>query len=92
MTTDYIRQIYSGNGVLAQSPIVPGTFGYDPQWRTGMSEYNPAKAKALLDTYGYVDRNGDGWREQPDGSPLGLEKAASPSEIERRKASSGGAT
>ena len=63
----------------------PGTFGYDPQWRTGMSEYNPAQAKALLDTYGYIDRNSDGWREQPDGSPLILEKAASPSEIDRRQ-------
>ena len=82
---DYIRQIYKGNGVAAQSPIVPGTFGYDPHWRTGMSEYNPALAKALLDTYGYVDRNGDGWREQPDGSPLVLEKAASPSEVDRRQ-------
>ena len=27
---DYIRQIFKGNGVAAQSPIVPGTFGYDP--------------------------------------------------------------
>ncbi len=82
---DFIRQVFKGNGVAAQSPIVPGTFGYDPQWRTGMSEYSPAKAKALLDTYGYIDRNGDGWREQPDGSPLILEKAASPSEIDRRQ-------
>ena len=82
---DYIRQIFKGNGVAAQSPIVPGTFGYDPQWRTGMSEYSPAKAKALLDTYGYIDRNGDGWREQPDGSPLVLEKARSPAEIDRRQ-------
>jgi ABC-type transport system substrate-binding protein len=82
---DYIRQIFKGNAVAAQSPIVPGTFGYDPQWRTGMSEYSPPKAKALLDTYGYVDRDGDGWREQPDGSPLVLEKAASPSEVDRRQ-------
>ena len=82
---DYIRQVFKGYGVVAQSPIVPGTFGYDPQWRTGMSEYSPAKAKALLDTYGYIDRNGDGWRERPDGSPLILEKAASPSEIDRRQ-------
>ena len=32
-----------------------------------MSDYDPARAKALLDLYGYVDRNGDGWRERPDG-------------------------
>jgi len=25
-------------------------------------------ARALLDTYGYLDRDGDGWREHPDGS------------------------
>ena len=50
-----------------------------------MSEYNPAKAKALLDTYGYVDRDTDGWREQPDGAPLILEKAATPSELDRRQ-------
>ena len=82
--SDYIRQIYSGNGIAVQSPIIPGTFGYDPQWRTGMSDYNPAMAKALLDTYGYVDRDGDGWREHPDGAPLVIEKASSTTEIERR--------
>ncbi|MGH6612084.1 MAG: ABC transporter substrate-binding protein [Burkholderiaceae bacterium] len=84
-TEDFIRQIFRGYGVPAQSPIVPGTFGYDPTWHTAMSEYSPAKAKALLDTYGYIDRNADGWREQPDGSPLILEKAASPSELDRRQ-------
>ncbi|MBC8119427.1 MAG: bicyclomycin resistance protein, partial [Burkholderiaceae bacterium] len=82
---DYIKQVFKGNGVAAQSPIVPGTFGYDPHWHSGMSEYNPAKAKALLDTYGYLDRDGDGWREQPDGSAMVLEKASSPSEVDRRQ-------
>jgi ABC-type transport system substrate-binding protein len=43
-----------------------------------MSEYNPARAKALLDLYGYVDRDGDGWREKPDGSALELEIATQP--------------
>ena len=31
---------------------------------------NPDKAKQLLDAAGYVDRNGDGVRETPDGKPL----------------------
>jgi ABC-type transport system substrate-binding protein len=39
--------------------------GYDPAWRSEMSEYNPARARALLDLYGYIDRDGDGWRERP---------------------------
>ncbi|MGE5160677.1 MAG: ABC transporter substrate-binding protein [Betaproteobacteria bacterium] len=81
----YIREIFRGSAVAAESPLVPGTFGYDPAFRTELSEYSPARAKALLDTYGYVDRNGDGWREQPDGSPLVLEMAASTSQLERRQ-------
>ena len=81
----YIREIFRGSAAAAESPIVPGTFGYDPAFRTELSEYSPARAKALLDTYGYVDRNGDGWREQPDGSPLVLEMAASTSQLERRQ-------
>jgi len=37
-----------------------------------MSEFNPAKARALLDMFGYIDRDGDGYRELPDGQPLRL--------------------
>jgi ABC-type transport system substrate-binding protein len=38
--------------------------------------YDPASARALLDRFGYRDRDGDGWREQPDGSPLTLVKGS----------------
>ena len=61
-----------GQAVPAQSPAVPHTTGYDPAYRSETGEYSPAKARALLDMYGYLDRNGDGWREQPDGTPLML--------------------
>jgi ABC-type transport system substrate-binding protein len=81
----YIREIFRSSAVAAESPVVPGTFGYDPSFRTELSEYSPARAKALLDIFGYIDRNGDGWREQPDGSPLVLEMAASTSQLERRQ-------
>ena len=41
-----------------------------PHFVSPTLEYNPAKAKALLDMFGFVDRDGDGYRENPDGSPL----------------------
>ena len=51
--------------IPAQSPIGPGAAGYDPDFRSNATEYNPAKSKALLDMYGYIDCDGDGWRDLP---------------------------
>jgi ABC-type transport system substrate-binding protein len=48
-----------------------------------MSDYDPARARALLDLYGYVDRDGDGWREQPDGKPLTLVLSATSRQLDR---------
>lgn len=61
-----------GQAVPAQSPIKPHTTGFDPNYKSEMGDYDPARAKALLDMYGYVDKDGDGWRDMPDGSPLVL--------------------
>ena len=61
----------------------PLTTGYDPAFRSEMGTFDRAAANALLDTYGYVDKDGDGWREQPDGSPLVLEIATESSQIDR---------
>jgi len=73
-----IRIARHGQAVPAQSHIPPPVRGYDPAFKSEMSEFDRAKARALLDLYGYVDRDGDGWREQPDGSPLRIEYATSP--------------
>jgi ABC-type transport system substrate-binding protein len=70
-----IRAIYYGQAIPAQSTVPPGAFGADPDIAGPLAEFNPAKAKALLDVYGYVDRDGDGYRELPDGSKLVLELA-----------------
>jgi ABC-type transport system substrate-binding protein len=78
-----IRLVRRGLGVPAQSPIVPHTTGYDPKFKSEMSEFNPAKARALLDMYGYVDKDGDGWRDMPDGSPLTLLRGTQPELIYR---------
>ncbi|MBB4842547.1 ABC-type transport system substrate-binding protein [Paucibacter oligotrophus] len=79
-----IRQVRRGQAVLAQSHVVPHTSGYDPKYRSEMSTYDPARAAALLDAYGYVDRDGDGWRDMPDGSPLLLEVATQPDSQSRQ--------
>ena len=68
----FIRHVLGGLAIPAQSTLAPFTSGYDPAYKSEMSSFDPARAKALLDLYGYVDQNGDGWREQPDGQPLVL--------------------
>ena len=78
-----IRLPRRGQGIQAQAPLNPHTYGYDPLIKTEMGIYDLPRAKALLDTYGYIDRNGDGWREQPDGSPLVIEHLTQPDEALR---------
>jgi ABC-type transport system substrate-binding protein len=79
-----ISLIRRDQAVVAQAPMPPHTFGYDPDLKTENGDFDPARAKALLDLYGYVDRTGDGWREQPDGRPLVLEMATQPGQIDRQ--------
>jgi ABC-type transport system substrate-binding protein len=75
--------IRNGTAIAAQSPVPPGVLGYDPEFNLGRT-YDPARAKALLDMYGYVDRDGDGWREMPDGSPLVFRYANEPDQLSRQ--------
>jgi ABC-type transport system substrate-binding protein len=78
-----IRLARYGQAIPAQSHVAPQVWGYDPAFKSEMSEFDRAKARALLDLYGYVDRDGDGWREQPDGQALTLEYATSPDKVFR---------
>jgi ABC-type transport system substrate-binding protein len=79
-----IRVIRRGQAIAAQSPTPPGTYGYDPALRTENASHDVARAKALLDIYGYLDRDGDGWRERPDGSPLVLTMSSETAQIDRQ--------
>ncbi len=78
-----IRLLRHGMAIPAQSTIAPHTFGYEEDYRSEMSAYDPARAKALLDIYGYLDRDGDGWRESPTGHPLVLRIASLASQEDR---------
>jgi len=79
-----IRRVRRGQAIAAQSALAPDTYGFDPAFKSENSEYNLAKAKALLDLNGYVDRDGDGWRDRPDGQPLVLKYATQPDPISRQ--------
>lgn len=72
-----VERVYGGL-VLPANPT--GLFGEG--WLAYLDEdvvdeygfnYDPEKAGALLTAAGYVDVNGDGWREQPNGDPIKLE-------------------
>jgi ABC-type transport system substrate-binding protein len=77
-----INLLRNGMGLEAQTPLPPGVVGYDPSFSLGKT-YDPAKAKALLDMFGYVDKDGDGWRDQPDGKPLVFVYATTPDSTSR---------
>ena len=79
-----IRLVRRGQAVAAQSPISPHTSGFDAAFKSENSDYDVARAKALLDLYGYIDRDGDGWRDQPDGSALLLEQGSQPDQRRRQ--------
>jgi len=79
-----IAIVRNGQALQAQSIIPPGIPGYDPEFRNPFGAYDPARAKALLDLFGYADRDGDGYRELPDGQPLVIEYASAPTQFSRR--------
>jgi oligopeptide transport system substrate-binding protein len=66
---DEIRVIRNGQALPAAQPIPPSVEGHVPGYK-GLSPYDPSTARALLDKFGYRDRDGDGFRELPDGRPL----------------------
>jgi len=59
----------SGNSPEFQTP--EGKKVYE-EWSASYATFDQAKAKALLDEVGVVDKNNDGWRERPSGKALEL--------------------
>lgn len=68
-----VRLSRRGQAIVAQGFVMPNTTSFDPQFRSEMGTFDRARAVALLDMFGYTDKDGDGWRDLPDGKPLVLE-------------------
>lgn len=62
--------VYFGYGVPRQLTVVPSSRYFEPEFAAAWAEFDPARAKALFDEMGLVDRDGDGQRERLDGEPL----------------------
>ena len=76
-----IKVIAKNQEVQAQMPIPYGVVGYDPDYRN-LNQYDPALANKLLDYFGF--RKGpDGYRSQPDGTPLVIRQSTGTSAVDR---------
>ncbi len=82
-TDEDIRIVRQGQAVPATQPVPPGVTGHDPSFN-GHVKHDPAGARALLDRFGYVDRDHDKWRDLPDGRPLVLRMASTIGTVERQ--------
>jgi ABC-type transport system substrate-binding protein len=81
---EYIRVILKGRG---DSRVEPGPAGHRrirPGAEDAGAAVRSAAARALLDKFGYKDRDGDGYRETPDGKPLVLERWSAPTTLSRQ--------
>lgn len=66
-----IDEVYNTLAIVSGVPVLPANKAfYNPEIEKIRRNYNPEKAKALLDELGYVDTNKDGFREFADGRTL----------------------
>ncbi len=77
-----IRVVYQGQAIPATQPIPPNLPGHDESWNVGVA-YDPAAANALLDKFGYGERDSEGYRKLPDGKPLAITMASATSARDR---------
>ena len=76
-TPTFIRVMFAGQAQPASQLLPPHTEGHDPSGRNATA-FDPAAARALLDRFGWKDRDGDGYRESPDGRPFVLVHSSTP--------------
>jgi len=83
-TDEMIKVWWQGQAIVATQPIPPGVSGHTKGF-VARAPYDPEAAKKLLDKFGYIDRDKDGWRELPDGKPLTIVMASTPSGRDRER-------
>jgi oligopeptide transport system substrate-binding protein len=79
---DYVRVVFRNQATPANQVIPPTQTGHVAK-KSNLNGQDVEMARALLDYFGYKDRDGDGFREMPDGSPLTITRSSSPRALDR---------
>lgn len=64
--------VYFDRATPRQTTVIPTSVFYEPAFARASIEYDPDRARRLLDEMGLRDRDGDGIRERRDGEPLSM--------------------
>lgn len=64
--------LYFGTAEPSAATVHPSHPYYEDSYQKYI-EFDPERAKELLDKIGVVDKNGDGWRQLPNGDTLNLQ-------------------
>ncbi|MBI5001597.1 MAG: hypothetical protein HZB92_08785 [Euryarchaeota archaeon] len=85
-----VNRLLGGYGVKGANPIsITNPTYLNDQHPDYIDNLNLDKAKATLDAAGYTDKNSDGWREKPDGSPLKVTMLTPPKDYDPTRADAG---
>lgn len=82
---DQVAILDKHQSIRTHTPLPPAVVGHEPGFVSPTLEYNVPRAKALLDMFGFIDRDGDGCRDNPDGTPLSFDHASYPTSRERER-------
>ena len=69
---EIVDALLQGHGRVANGSVPPFHWAYDASIGADAMAYDPNAARALLDAAGWVDRDGDGVRENSDGDRLSI--------------------
>jgi peptide/nickel transport system substrate-binding protein len=66
------QTLYFGHATPRATTVIPTSEYFEERFANAYIDYDPGEARRLLDEMGVVDRDGDGKRDRPDGSPLAI--------------------